>query len=66
MNLVFEFPPFVSNARNFNLWMPFKIAKETLVETERDYWKEYCQYLKNIIGDEKVVSYRVAKTHRIP
>jgi len=41
--------------------MPFKIAEETLVKTGRDYWKEYCQYLTNIIGDEKVVNYVLAR-----
>jgi len=59
--LVFEPPPLVCNKCNFNMWTPFKIAKEPLIVTERDYWKEYCQYLKNLLGDEKIVKYVLAR-----
>jgi len=59
--LVFQPTPMVCSRDNFNMWVPFKIANEPLVETERDYWKEYCQYVNNLIGDEKVVNYVLAR-----
>ena len=60
--VVFEPPPLVcNNDDNFNMWTPFQIAKEPLVETGRDYWQEYCQFLNNILGDEKIVKYVLAR-----
>jgi hypothetical protein len=59
--VVFEPPPIVCDTKNFNTWVDFKIVKEPLVETERDYWAEYKQYLHNVIGDEKIVNYILAR-----
>jgi hypothetical protein len=59
--LVFQPTPMVCGRDNFNMWVPFKIANEPLVETERDYWKEYCLYIHNLIGDENVVNYVLAR-----
>ena len=41
--VVFD-PPIICDTKNFNTWVDFKIVKEPLVETERDYWAEYQQY----------------------
>ena len=54
-------PPIVCDTKNFNTWIPFKIVKEPLIETERDYWAEYQQYLNNVISDEKIVNYILAR-----
>jgi len=54
--VVFEPPPLVCNNDHFNMWIPFQIAKEPLVETGRDYWQDYCQFLNNLLGDEKLSS----------
>ena len=59
--VVFQPPPLVSKAGHFNLWLPLKIAEEPLVETERDYWKEYCEFLNNILGDEKNANFVLAR-----
>jgi hypothetical protein len=59
--VVFEPPPLVSHPRTFNTWIPFEISKEPLMKTERDYWKEYCDFLKNVIGDAKIVDYIIAR-----
>ena len=59
--VVFEPHPLVCHESNFNLWVPFKIAKEPLIKTERNYWTEYCQYMRNLLGDEKVVNYLLAR-----
>jgi len=58
---VFEPPPLVRNTKNLNTWVDFKIVKEPLVETERDYWAEYQQYLHNVIGNEKIVNNILAR-----
>jgi len=60
-SLKFAPPPMVCNKHNFNIWVPFKIANEPLVETKRNYWKEYCQYLNNLLDDEKIVNYVLAR-----
>jgi hypothetical protein len=59
--VVFEPPPLVSDPRTFNMWIPFKISKEPLIKTDRDYWKEYCDYLNNVLGDTKIVNYILAR-----
>jgi len=59
--VVFEPPPLVCNNDHFNMWIPFQIAKEPLVETGRDYWQDYCQFLNNLLGDEKIVKFVLAR-----
>jgi len=60
-SLKFAPPPMVCNKHDFNMWVPFAIANEPLVETERDFWKEYCQYLINLLDDEKIVNFLLAR-----
>jgi len=59
--VVFEPPLLVCDTKNFNTWVPFTIVKEPLVEIERDFWAEYCQYLHNVIGIEKIINYVLAR-----
>jgi len=58
--VVFQPHPLVCRDRNYNLWVPFKIARETLVKTKRNCWTEYCQYINNLLGDEKDANYVLA------
>lgn len=59
--IVFKPPPLVALPTEFNTWIDFKICTETLVENERDYFKEYCQYLNNLITDKKVADFILAR-----
>ena len=59
--VVFEPPPIVSNPNYFNTWVDFKISKEPLIKTDRDYWQEYLTFAYNLFGDKKVVDYMLAR-----
>ena len=59
--IVFKPPPLICKKNEFNTWVHFKIAEEPLIKTERDFFQEYCTYLKNLVGDEKVANYILAR-----
>ena len=59
--IVFKPPPLIATKTEFNIWDGFKIADEPLIKTERDFWKEYKTYLNNILGDEKIANYILAR-----
>jgi hypothetical protein len=42
---------------DFNLFEDFKIKKIKLVETERNYFKEYFEFGNNLFGDKKINNY---------
>jgi hypothetical protein len=59
--IVFKPTPLIVLKDEFNIWDGFSITNEPLVETERDFWQEYKTYLNNIIGDEKICNYIIAR-----
>jgi len=59
--LVFNPPPLITAENEFNTWVDFKISMEPSIETERDYFAEYCTYLKNLVNNEEVANYILAR-----
>ena len=59
--IVFKPTPLITAKNEFNIWDGFEIAKEPLIKTDRDFWQEYKTYLNNLLGDEKVVNYILAR-----
>ena len=59
--IVFKPTPLIVMKDEFNIWDGFSIINEPLVKTERDFWQEYKTYLNNIIGDEKICNYIIAR-----
>lgn len=60
-NIVFKPPPLVANKKEFNTWIDFKIKKEPLIVSERDYFNEYCTYLNNLVGDANIANFILAR-----
>ena len=60
-NVVWKPPPLVCDESEYNLWKPLKIANLPLVETERDYWKEFLTFSSNLFENEKVTNYVLAR-----
>jgi len=59
--IVFKPPPLISEKNEFNIWDGFKIAKTPLIKTERDFWQEYKTFVNNLLGDEKIANYILAR-----
>lgn len=59
--IVFKPSPLVATNDEFNIWDGLSISTQPLVKTERDYWKEYKTYLTNILGDDKICNYILAR-----
>jgi hypothetical protein len=67
--LVFKPPPVKVNNDEFNLWKDFDIDSIANIENikidpindKRNYWKEYKIYANNLLGDEKVANYILAR-----
>lgn len=53
---VFIPPPLRAKPNQFNTWTPFDIESIDLENTERDYWAEFCEYMKNLFQNEAVVA----------
>lgn len=54
-------PPRICPLRCFNAWQGFKIAKEPLIETERDFYQEFYTYGLNLIGSKEVLDFLIAR-----
>jgi len=65
--MVFRPPPLTSQSYDFNTWEDFKIKEVVNTPTDdRDYFKEYCEYAKNLFGDENVSNFILARyAHRL-
>jgi hypothetical protein len=59
--IVFKPPPLISEKNEFNIWDGFKIANTPLIKTERDFWQEYKTFVNNVLGDEKIANYILAR-----
>lgn len=58
---VFKPPPLLTEDYEHNCWIDFKIKKEPLVLTERDYFKEWCEFCNNLVGDKKIADVIIAR-----
>jgi len=58
---VFKPPPLVVKSHEFNGWIDFKIAKQPLVKTDRDYFKEWCEFGYNLIGNKQYAEFIIAR-----
>jgi hypothetical protein len=59
--IVFKPSPLIAQKNEFNTWDGFPISHVPLIETGRDFWDEYKTYFNNIIGDEKISNYILAR-----
>ena len=59
--IVFKPPPLTTEPNEFNIWVDFKIKNVPLTTTDRDFFKEYCDYAHNLIGDKKVADFILAR-----
>lgn len=50
---IFKPPPLIKKDYEFNCWIDFKIANEPLIKTERNFFKEWCDFGYNLIGNKK-------------
>ena len=59
--IVFKPSPLVATKDEFNIWDGLTISTQPLVKTERNFWEEYKTYLTNILGDQKICNYILAR-----
>jgi len=59
--IVFKPSPLVATKDEFNIWDGLTISTQPLVKTERNFWEEYKTYLTNILGDQKICDYILAR-----
>jgi hypothetical protein len=53
---VFKPPPLIIEDYEHNCWIDFKIKNEPLIITERDFFKEWCNFAYNLIGDINITN----------
>ena len=58
---VFAPPPLIVEDYKHNCWIDLKIKEEPLIITERDYFKEWCDFCYNLIGDTKIANVIIAR-----
>ena len=58
---VFKPPPMVVKSHEHNCWIPFKISTEPLIITERDFFKEWCDFGLNLIGNQQYFNVILAR-----
>lgn len=58
---VFKPTPLKTEDYEHNCWIDFKIKDEPLILTERDYFREWCNFCNNLIGDEKIAEVIIAR-----
>ena len=59
--IVFKPSPLVATKDEFNIWDGLSISTQPLIKTERNFWEEYKTYLTNILGDQKICDYILAR-----
>jgi hypothetical protein len=59
--IVFKPTPLIVSKNEFNIWDGLSISTQPLVKTERNFWEEYKTYLSNILGDDKICNYILAR-----
>jgi hypothetical protein len=59
--IVFKPSPLVTTKDEFNIWDGLSISTQPLIKTERNFWEEYKTYLTNILGDQKICDYILAR-----
>jgi len=59
--IVFKPSPLIAKNDEFNIWDGLSISTQPLVKTERNFWEEYKTYLTNILGDQKICDYILAR-----
>ena len=59
--IVFNPPPIITEKDEYNTWIDFKISKEPFSKTGRDYFAEYRTYLNNLVNNEAVANYILAR-----
>jgi len=59
--VVFKPPPLPVSKVEFNLWKDFNVPQITNFEDKRNYWEEYFNYCKNLLGDEEIAKYILAR-----
>lgn len=60
--IVFKPPPLHVSKDEFNIWKDFSIPEiVNIKEDKRNYWNEYKEYCNNLLGDEKVANYILAR-----
>lgn len=57
----FSPPPLISRPNNFNSWIDFKIKEVPLIQTERDYWNEYLNYIHKLIPNEAEANFILSR-----
>ncbi len=58
---VFKPPPLITEDYEHNCWIDFKIKEEPLILTDRDYFKEWCEFCNNLVGDKKIADVIIAR-----
>jgi hypothetical protein len=59
--IVFKPIPLITSKNEFNIWDGFDIANEPLIKSDRNFWEEYKIYVYNILGDDKIANYVLAR-----
>lgn len=60
-NVVFKPPPEIADYNEFNTWINFNVSSTPLVQTDRDYWKEYYEYAINLLGKKEYADFVLAR-----
>jgi hypothetical protein len=58
---VFKPTPLITEYYEHNSWIDFKIKDEPLILTDRDYFKEWCEFCNNLIGDKKIAEIIISR-----
>lgn len=58
---VFKPTPLKIEDYEHNCWIDFKIKNEPLIKTERDFYKEWCDFCYNLVGNEKEAEVIIAR-----
>ena len=58
---VFKPPPLIVKKHQHNCWIDFSIINEPLIKTERDFFKEWCEFAYNLFGNKLYADFIIAR-----
>ena len=58
---VFKPPPLIVKKHQHNCWIDFQIINEPLIKTDRDFFKEWCEFAYNLFGNKLYADFIIAR-----
>lgn len=58
---VFKPPPLIVKKHEHNCWIDFSIINKPLIKTDRDFFKEWCEFAYNLFDNKSYADFMIAR-----